>query len=105
MKYVLLYINEVTSQVSDGSNAVLFADDIALYRVLTSPDDYVQVQSDINSIADGIEEYHLTLHSGKCCMGHAIYQKHALCRSLNYTAHLSALSWSICMHQLYGLHI
>lgn len=66
MKYVLLYINEVTSQVSDGSNAILIADDIALYRVLTSPDDYVQRQSDINSIADGIEEYHLTLHSGKC---------------------------------------
>ena len=24
----LVYINEVTSQVSDGSNAILFADDI-----------------------------------------------------------------------------
>ena len=60
----LVYINEVTSQVSVGS---LFVDDIALYRVITTPDDYVQLQSDVNSIADWIEEYHLKLHSGKCC--------------------------------------
>ena len=63
----LVYINEVTSQVSVGSNVVLFADDIALYRVITTPDDYVQLQSDVNSIADWIEEYHLKLHFGKCC--------------------------------------
>ena len=46
----LAYINEVTSQVSDGSNAVLFADDIALYRVITSPGDNVHLQSDIELI-------------------------------------------------------
>ena len=39
----LVYINEVTSQVSVGSNVVLFADDIALYQVITTPDDYVQL--------------------------------------------------------------
>ena len=38
-----VYVNEVTSQVSDGSHAVLFADDIALYRSITSSDDYVQL--------------------------------------------------------------
>ena len=57
----------MTSHVSDGSNAVLFADDIAQYQVITSPDDYVNLQSDIDSIADLIEEHHLSLHSGKCC--------------------------------------
>ena len=36
----LIYINEVTSRVSDGSYTVLFADDIALYRVITSSDDH-----------------------------------------------------------------
>ena len=61
----LVYI-EVTSQFSVGSN-VLFVDDIALYRVVTTSDDYVQLQIDVNSIADWIEEYHLSLHSGKCC--------------------------------------
>ena len=35
----LVYINEVTSQVSDGSNTVLFTNDIALYQVITPPDD------------------------------------------------------------------
>ena len=63
----LVYINEVISQVSVGSN-ILFADNITLYQVITTSDDYnVQLQSDINSIADWIEEYHLKLHSGKCC--------------------------------------
>ena len=63
----LVYINDVTSQISAGSNIVLFADDIALYRVITSPVDYMQLQSDIDSIANWTEVYHLTLHSGKCC--------------------------------------
>ena len=63
----LVYIIEVTSQFSVGSNVVLFVDDIALYRVVTTSDDYVQLQIDVNSIADWIEEYHLSLHSGKCC--------------------------------------
>ena len=63
----LVYINGVTNQVSDGSNTVLFADDIALYRVITSSDDYAQLQSDIDSIADWVEESCLSLHSWKCC--------------------------------------
>ena len=63
----LVYINEVSNQVSDGSNNVQFADDIALYRVITSTDDYAQLQSDIDSIADWVEKSRLSLHSGKCC--------------------------------------
>ena len=63
----LVYINEVSNQASDGSNIVLFADDIALYRVITSTNNYAQLQSDIDSIADWVEESRLSLHSGKCC--------------------------------------
>ena len=48
----LTYINEVTKQVSSNSNTVLFADDIALYRVISTPEDYIFLQSDINSITD-----------------------------------------------------
>ena len=61
----LVYINEVTGQVSADSSAVLFADDIALYRVVTSIEDYAQLQSDIDSIADWVDESRLSLHSGK----------------------------------------
>ena len=71
----LVYINEVTSQVSVGSNVVLFADDIALYRVIMSSDDYVQLQTDINSRADWIEEYHLSLHSGWEMLCYAVDQE------------------------------
>ena len=55
----LVYINDVTSQISAGSNIVLFADDIALYRVIASPVDYMQLQSDIDSIANWTEVYYL----------------------------------------------
>ena len=52
---LLFLVNEVTNQVSDGSNTVLFADYIALYRAVTSSDDYAQLQSDIDSIADWVK--------------------------------------------------
>ena len=63
----LVYVNEVTNQVSPDSKTVLFADDIALYRTIVSPADYSSLQSDINFIADWIESNHLSLHTGKCC--------------------------------------
>ena len=55
----LVYVNDVTNQVSAGSNIVLFADDIALYR--TSPVDYIQLQSP-----------YLTFWKMLC---HAVYQE------------------------------
>ena len=63
----LVYINKVTSQVSDGSYTVLFSDDIALYRIILPHNDNVYLQSDIKSISDWAEDHHLSLHSGKCC--------------------------------------
>ena len=50
----LVYINEMTNQVSDGSYTVLFTDNIALYRIITLHDDHVYLQSDINSLSDWV---------------------------------------------------
>ena len=41
-----------SSVMTHYSSVVLFADDIVLYRVITSIEDYAQLQSDIDSIAD-----------------------------------------------------
>ena len=42
-------VNKVT--LSPGSNLVLYADDMLLYRPITSRDDYTYLQADINAIA------------------------------------------------------
>ena len=40
-----LYVNELPSLVS--SSILMFADDIKLYHVIRSPDDFLQLQHDI----------------------------------------------------------
>ena len=40
------YINDVAAAVSSGSNVNMFTDDIALYRVIKTRDDYVYLQED-----------------------------------------------------------
>ena len=101
-----------SSQVSVGSNVVLFANDIALYQVITSPDDYEQLQCDINSVADWIEEYHLTLHSGKCCAmlftrKHVIFHQPLILKSnqLNFVNQYKYLGLIFCPNFSWSNHI
>ena len=47
----ICYINDVASIISEGSDMNLFADDIALYRVIKSPADYNLLQDDANVIS------------------------------------------------------
>ena len=49
------YINDVAAAISSGSNVNMFANDIALYRVIKTRDDYVYLQKDVNSISTCIE--------------------------------------------------
>ena len=64
------YINDVTSVVSAGSEINLFADDIALYRVIKGVEDYTQLQVDINSVSSCIEEniYNSMLKNVDICL-------------------------------------
>ena len=62
-----IYIDDVTSQISPSSSISLFADDIALYRCIQSPADYVILQADITNIAILVEEkMHLKFNTDKC---------------------------------------
>ena len=55
-------------KISPSSTISLFADDIALYRCIHSPADYIVLQSDITAITMTIESQgHLKLHADKCC--------------------------------------
>ena len=47
----LIYINDIVTCISPSSKLALFADDIALYRSISSPIDYVVLQSDITAIS------------------------------------------------------
>ena len=63
----LIYINDsVLQPLSIGSAMNLYADDTLLYRVITSPDDYVKLQLDITAIASWVDQNNLTLNAKKC---------------------------------------
>ena len=62
----ICYINDVTTVVSSGSEINLFADDIVLYRIITSPSDYVQLQQDIDSLSTCVAVKHLQFNATKC---------------------------------------
>ena len=46
----ITYINDVAAVVSPESEINMFADDIALYRVIKASGDYIALQGDIDSI-------------------------------------------------------
>ena len=73
----IIYIDDVVTQISPSSSISLYADDIALYRSISSPSDYVVLQADIAAITTWVEEErHLKLHADKCHLM-LISRKHA----------------------------
>ena len=65
----IIYSDDVMTQISSSCLISLYyVDDIALYRSITSPADYIVLQADITAIATWVEEErHLKLHSDKSC--------------------------------------
>ena len=62
----IVYINNIVMLPSGGSETNLFADDIALYHIITSPSDYVALQEDICTISSFLDHKHLSLNEDKC---------------------------------------
>lgn len=63
----LIYINDLPSvQLTPGTQIVLYADDILLYRDISCHSDYSSIQHDIDSISAWVESNHLTLNKNKC---------------------------------------
>ena len=61
----LIYIDQVASSVT-YSNITMYADDIAMYKIITNPSDYTYLQEDILSLCSWIANNYLTLNSQKC---------------------------------------
>jgi len=63
----LIYINDVTCVVSNRK-MVVYADDIALYQIIQSPEDYLLVQYDINAVLEWATANDLTFNYRKCAI-------------------------------------
>ena len=51
----LIYINDsANEQLNFGSKITIYADDLLLYREVSSPEDYHKLQDDINTIANWV---------------------------------------------------
>ena len=62
----ITYINHVTDVISQGSKLNMFADDMALYRVIKSTEDYVELQNDINAVSKFMDTKLLQFNVSKC---------------------------------------
>ena len=63
----LVYIDDVSDTLlSDGSTLNLYADDMLLYKLVRSPEDFRHLQSDIDRISDWISCNYLALNPNKC---------------------------------------
>ena len=63
----LIYIDGVNNiGLSVGSNLVLYADDMLLYRPVSSPEDHLHLQADIDAIAHWVDINLLQFNVQKC---------------------------------------
>ena len=63
----LIYIDDITNgPFSPGTGIVLYADDILLYRTISSNSDYSYLQSDANTVQDWVNCNHMFLNPSKC---------------------------------------
>ncbi len=63
----LIYIDKVSSSVTNGSKFAVYADDIVLYKTVTTSMDFQLLQQDILSVCAWIKRNRLVLNSDKCC--------------------------------------
>ena len=63
----LIYINDSDCEPLDsGSHITWYADDIDLYWVISSPTDYITLQTDVDSLSNWVLKNDLTLNATKC---------------------------------------
>ena len=62
----LCYINDLPLKISSPSR--LFADDTAVYRSITSPQDPAKLQEDLHRLEEWEKEWDMAFHPDKCCV-------------------------------------
>ena len=63
----LIYIDDVTdSALSPDSKISLYADDMLLFKTITSTGDYVELQKDVDTLNNWVTTNHLSFNTSKC---------------------------------------
>ena len=62
----VLFINDISSGLSDGTNIVLYADDTKIWRRIVSAQDNTILQADINYLNDWAIKNMMKFHPSKC---------------------------------------
>ena len=62
----LIYINDISNGLSEGTKLKLFADDSLLYRTIKSPKDSEILQKDLNTLQTWEKKWKMQFHPDKC---------------------------------------
>jgi len=62
----LIYINDISDHLSQGTEIRLFADDSLLYRTINSPEDAVTLQKDLDQLQRWEATWKMEFHPQKC---------------------------------------
>ena len=88
----LIYINGLTGlDLSEGSSLVLYADDILLYRSITSAADFVALQSDVSAIQTWATSNFMLFNESKCKVMHVSRKRSPLSPIIPITLNGSVL--------------
>ena len=64
--FFLIYINDISKNLTPGTKIRLFADDSLLYRTIRSPADCKILQEDLNTLQKWEQLWKMEFHPGKC---------------------------------------
>ena len=64
--FFLVYINDISGGLSEGTKLKLFADDSFLYRTIKSVGDTLTLQNDLNTLEAWGVKWKMVFHPGKC---------------------------------------
>ena len=64
--FFLIYINDISKNLTPGTKIRLFADDSLLYRTIRSPADCQILQNDLNTLQKWETLWKMEFHPGKC---------------------------------------
>ena len=66
----LIYINDITDDLSPDTTARLFADDCIIYRTITQPTDRTMLQQDLNHLHLWSQKWQMHFNPKKCTIMH-----------------------------------
>ena len=64
--HCITLMSPIPSPLSEGNTLNLYADDVLLYKQVRSPEDFRDLQSDIDCISDWVRSNNFTLIPNKC---------------------------------------